>query len=264
MKSPHKTNKEIARSWQEYHEAILTITFVRWLIGLAILMIAFVVIASTAAKTIVSSDFTNASILVIQIVGVAVAAIMIVFTIVDLQTRTYRTLRRQNYMRLELESIALFQFDIANTELAAQIWADRPLPDRSDHVAAIRVQQYVSSILNLFEIAVRSRRIDEMPHDAFASWVIWIAELCSRPNFQTIWTERYPDMRWNYISELRQLIDFGVSLHLELGNGSTESAVAADLESASHALVVSFFSFAADMFRCDEIRHWFDESGKQI
>lgn len=149
----------------------------------------------------------------VQMVSLVVAALMILFQVVDQQERTLITSRQEIYQRLELESISLFRFDIQNPDLAAYLWEDSAAPSRLDATWSTRLQQYVAQVLNLFEMAVRLRQENVMPAEVFGSWVIWINSLCESEHFSRIWRDHDPDLRWNYVPLLRKIVDAGLAIH---------------------------------------------------
>lgn len=185
-----------------------------------------------------------------QILGFSIAGLVLSVTIAWQAQSAREATRREIYQRLELEAIALFRFDIANTKLAAYIWSDVRLPNKDKFTddLKIRLLQYICQYLNLFEMAVRFRADGVMPPDIFGSWVIWIDSFCRSKNFCAYWHRLEPELRWNYISQLRDIIDHGLLIHHD-----GISPIKQPEEKTK-----KFFSFIADEYNCDVVKKWLD------
>jgi hypothetical protein len=153
--------------------------------------------------------------------------------------RDTRNKRREIYQNLELASVDIFRFEAQNSTIVEKVWFAGKLPKKGT-VEYETVRAYVYQILNLFEMAVRFRRQGIMPNDVFGSWVIWFYDLCSAPGFSALW----PDMRWNYLPELREILTEGLTIT------SRHDAEAARQK---------FFEFMATQFRDKSIRLWLTE-----
>ncbi len=181
-----------------------------------------------------------------QLLGIIIAAILVVTTNSINAKRDRETTHQQIYQNLELASIDLFRFE-NNPEtrsLISAVWADGDVA--LNDVDRYRVQEYVCQFLNLFEMGVRFRRDDVMPHDVFGSWLIWIWELCGRPVFQALWEK---DLKWNYIELLRNVISDGIKRQLEPGNDSEKRE--------------KFFADVSGIFTdCPYCKNWFRNISK--
>jgi len=231
----------------------------RVLVWIGGLLIATVLILAVLPFPILRLEVKDSIGSAIQIAAFLIAALMVLFTVVSEEraTRasvereerlTRATVEREIYQRLEVESIALFRFNILNRSLAAHIWEQANLPKE---MGGICLEDYLSQILNLFEMAVRFRRLDIAPHDAFASWVVWIDNLCSSQHFCAYWREHNTRLRWSYVPELRDLIDKGLDIH----HGNQEGPPMG----TEQARTKRFFETVADHFNCNVIRHWYSE-----
>lgn len=121
-----------------------------------------------------------------------------------------QAIRDQIYQRLELESIKLFRFENDNVELARITW-DSTKPYETimmDKDEAYRVLQHVCQVLNLFEMAVRFKKVDIVHEDVFESWIAWIYDLCASSVFLHFWY--LEEVRDNYIEQFQNIIDKGL------------------------------------------------------
>jgi hypothetical protein len=147
-----------------------------------------------------------------------------------------RDKKRDTYQKLELASIDLFRFEVANPAVVDGLNIRGGLPAEGT-AARKAVESYVYQILNLFEMAVRFREEDVMPPDVFGSWVIWFHDLCCAENFPLLW----PDMQLNYLPDLRRIMTEGIRL------------VAGNECEATRA---QFFALVAEQVCDPTIRNW--------
>jgi hypothetical protein len=233
-----------------YLEIMRPLPLARVMIRFGLLLIVIVLSLVLIPDHIFKFELKDALQDVFQILSFLIAALMVVVSIANQKRETTDSACQQIYQRLELESINLFRFDIDHLELASYIWGDRPLPNKDDTNEKILLQQYVAQILNLFEMAVRFRKDDIMPHDVFGSWVIWIDSLCESKNFCAYWREYDRDLRWNYIPELRGIINDGLKIH---HGGEPANPV---LDEEKQKKTDTFFKMVSDRFKCTIIREW--------
>jgi hypothetical protein len=152
-----------------------------------------------------------------QVVSIIVAASMVVFLVRREAAEALKVSRQQIYQALELGSIRLFRFECENPELIAALWypTERRLGQSgSKLVSDYQLRAYICQILNLFEMAVRFRRDDVFTHEIFASWIIWMWELCCEPVFQKIWEA---GVKRNYIPIFCEIMTAGIKLCNERG-----------------------------------------------
>lgn len=161
-----------------------------------------------------------------QIIGVVIAAAMIVVTNLFNSKQASRNARQQIYQTLELQSIELFRFEADHPELVEEFWFADNIPDEERTkgprglkvhalVSEYQVKQYICQMLNLFEMAFRFRKENIVPADVFGSWVIWMWELCCEPRFAKMWYDA-GGLKYNYIGDFRDAMSKGVDLATQL------------------------------------------------
>ena len=148
-----------------------------------------------------------------QIIGIIIAATMVVVTNRHNAERADDTERQVIYQTLELESVRLFRFECEHPELVARLWfpGHPALPETVRYPQDIRefqLREYICQILNLFEMACRFRSQRIFEAEVFKSWVIWMWELCGEEAFQKQWDEG--ELKLNYVERLREIIDSGI------------------------------------------------------
>lgn len=170
----------------------------------------------------------------LQMVGIIVAAAMIVVTNRMNARQTNENSRQQIYQTLELQSIELFRYETTNPELFALLWHPEkitapddgtpptPEEERQSNIRIYQLRQYICQMLNLFEMAVRFRIDGIVLPEVFGSWVIWMWELCLEEVFQQHWDNGIHGLRFNYIPDFRRLMDKGVDLAREKGDDGIE------------------------------------------
>lgn len=243
-------------AWRDYLKTTRELPLVRAAVRVAISLSLISFILLFVPDNILPSKTKDALETPLQLLGVSVAALMVVISIVHQEQAARFTANHQVYQSLELESIKLFRYEMENFELSEYIWIEQPLVDAEKSRNKFRITQYLAQILNIFEMAVRFRKNHIMPSDVFGSWVIWMSDLCSSNTFRNHWQEMEPDLRWNYIPELREIIDDGLIIHhqnqeqssLGLGGGNSSPDIATQ----------RFFEMIARKFDCDQIRNWFE------
>lgn len=170
---------------------------------------------------------------------------------------------RETYLKLELASIDLFRFEADKLEIIRPIWEGSKKrktitvksPDHSsnkttdNHIVGIKAEDlvrmnYVCQILNLFELSLKFREEKVLPKDVFGSWVAWYYLLINAPGFPEIWE----DVKWDYIPDLRKIINEGLKI---VGNSSNSS----DDEKRS-----KFYKKVSEIVKCDIVADWTDNT----
>ncbi|MEO5805633.1 hypothetical protein [Devosia sp.] len=150
-----------------------------------------------------------------QFIGILIAAVMVVLSNRFSADQAARAKGQETYQGLEFASVELFRFDIANPELVEALWFPT-LQDGLYHPPADKIQkhmleQYICQILNLFEMAYRFRKENIVPHDVYASWIIWMYELCEAEAFQHFWHDE--EIAPHYIEDFRKLMNYGIEIN---------------------------------------------------
>jgi hypothetical protein len=146
-----------------------------------------------------------------SILGIVAAALAIIISNRQQSYKEQQASRDQIYQQLEVESINLFRFEIANVELARIVWDDDEITFdelQKDKNMAYQVLQHICQVLNLFEMAVRFKRDGIAHEDVFMSWEAWIFELCKSKIFLNYWY--IENVKDNYIKIFQDIIDDGL------------------------------------------------------
>ncbi len=162
----------------------------------------------------------------------------LIFFIIQ-QKRANRIEKNENYLRLELASNELFQFEAANAELM-NIYdvPERPAGYVADQVAETRMTAFHFMTLNLFEISTRLRWDSTIEADVYGSWVIWYYNTMEGWYFR----ENWPEYRMNYTPQLRNMFDGFIAEW--------------DPEEDDEARTKRFFDHVADVYDCPVVRKW--------
>ena len=113
--------------------------------------------------------------------------------------------RREIYQRLELASIELFRFEADHLDLIRPLWDGSEPP--ADPAAYQAYRNYLSQILNLFEMAAELYCEGVLDEDVFASWVAWFQEIGRAPGFRPMWEG---GLRDHYTGALCELMDCAI------------------------------------------------------
>ncbi len=205
-----------------------------------------------------SSDLMQLLAAAAQMLGVIVAAAMIVVTNAFNARQAERTSRQQIYQTLELQAVSLFRFETGRGDLVGQLWvdeADGGTPPK-DAIAEYQLSQYICQFLNLFEMAFRFRKEDVVEHQVFGSWVIWMWSLCERAPFRERWKG---DMRMNYVPDFRAVIDEGVRLCDDLARLPRKTSAETRRMKADAALEAFFRHMAQALDGCPAVLAWLDD-----
>lgn len=143
---------------------------------------------------------------IIPLASAAIAATISLY----IAKRNLRNAQDQTYQKLEFESIALFRFEAANAEIVAKFYNETELKwNELSEEDTVKMESYITQVLNLFEIAVTYRNNKIFPRDKFATWVPWFYEVCESPTFQFNWEPEFKD---HYSEILAELLDSGIDL----------------------------------------------------
>lgn len=140
------------------------------------------------------------ALLEILVMLASVAAVLYGF---HLERRRDREIaRREIYQRLELASIELFRFEADHLDLIRPLYDGSPPP--VDPAAFHAYRNYLSQILNLFEMAAELYCDGVVDEDVFASWVAWFREVGQAPGFKPMWDG---GLRDHYTGALCEVMD---------------------------------------------------------
>jgi MFS family permease len=180
-----------------------------------------------------------------QIVGIVIAAAMIVLTNLINSKQQNQTAQHKIYQTLELQSVQLFQWEIEHPKQVEAFWYRKSPPRES--IRRYLLKQYVCQMLNLFEMAVRFRRQGIIAPEVFGSWVIWMWEVCNAKVFHQLWAS--DDALWsNYVVEFREVMSKGVLISRGRGNDEQKRK--------------AFFAFVGKALRCEKVLDWFDNPSR--
>ncbi|HEX8663075.1 MAG TPA: hypothetical protein VF744_03485 [Beijerinckiaceae bacterium] len=188
---------------------------------------------------------------IFQVVGIVVAAYMVVVTNDRNTKQQIETAQRETYQKLELSSVELFRFECTHPEFAQLLWesetrSERGEPRQLPEVSNYQLREYIFQMLNLFEMACRFRFDGIIKPEIFGSWVIWIWQLCREPVFHQEW---HSDMRLHYIERFRGIVDKGVWLSQVHGKQGEKEARR------------SFFKFVSEALGgCEVVAEWLDHA----
>jgi hypothetical protein len=161
-----------------------------------------------------------------------VSSIVLVLTLLIMikeYQKDIKTRKQDLYATLELSSIKLFQLIIERPELAKIYDTQIDINKLSDHEKN-SLENYVASLLNLFEIHFNLRLSKSIEPEIFASWLPWFYELCISPGFKQLWDK----ILWkHYVPQFRNFIN---SLIETIENNNESSKEKAFYEKASELL----------------------------
>lgn len=232
-------------------------TWASRIVGLAFLVMSFLVLYHYlfGGKDAEAYNFSDMVQELVQVLGFLATGLLVYISIVREEKSSRESASQQIYQQLEIESIALFRFDIDHTDLARYIWGTCPLPQEANahdddfDREYLRLIQYVAQHLNLFEMAVRFRIDGIMSPDVFGSWVIWICNLCECDNFREIWQDPEVELQWNYIKDFREIVNEGVDIFDKSEkNGRSVREGRKD-----------FFEYVGTKINCPIVLQWYNE-----
>ncbi len=110
--------------------------------------------------------------------------------------------KNDHYIQFELSSLEIFRLTIEFPELL-ELYNPDP-KKKLKRKAGERLNEFASSLLNLFEIQFRSRKKKNIEPIIFASWIPWIISLVRGKYFREIWKN---DLYIHYEPAFRKFID---------------------------------------------------------
>jgi hypothetical protein len=191
-----------------------------------------------------------------QTAGIIIAATMVVLTNRFTADQARRSAGQVIYQKLENASVQLFRFEAEHPELVKALWFEEPilLGDNAtveDKLAAYNLEQYVCQMLNLFEMELRFRREGIIPPDVFASWVVWMYEVCCLPTFVHLWRN---ELEAHYITDFQTLINEGIHV------GQSDVPYRDSSDEPDWQKVQRFYDKVAELVSpdnpCGEVRNW--------
>ena len=194
-----------------------------------------------------------------QTAGIIIAATMVILTNRFTADQARRSAGQAIYQQLEFASVELFRFEVDHPDLVEALWFRDPAPTKktptvADKIAAYRLEQYASQILNLFEMELRFRREGIIPPDVFASWVVWIYEVCCLPAFVDIWRK---ELNPHYI------LDFQVLINEAIEVGESDVPYRDKSDKPDWHKVQHFYDKVAELVSpgspCLEVKTWLSE-----
>ena len=202
----------------------------------------------------------------ISLVAWIVGLLTFIFTILTFQRQNKRQRRielQENYLKLELESNAVFRFEAEH----GGILADYKLSVRPDDYGAgvepadlLKRESVADNFflqqLNLFEIAARFRRDEVFAPHIFGSWVIWFHDVTRSWWFRERWESEYSD---NYTEDLYYIFTPMVAYFNEMV--ACEAISDRDDDPHAGALKKIFFEHVAERFRCPVVLEWLKRGG---
>jgi hypothetical protein len=127
--------------------------------------------------------------------------------VVGIQTfrRSIRVNKDSNYIRAESTSNEVFKMVIEHPELN-NLYTDSDSMKISEvsEELKIKMKEYATILLNLFEVQFQLRKSKSISAVRFASWAPWIILLINGHFFKIVWAN---DLRMHYVPEFRALID---------------------------------------------------------
>lgn len=120
----------------------------------------------------------------------------------ELAEREQKRAQVEIYQRLELASSELHRFEADHLELIRPLYTGKNAPTEpaQSHVYS----NYVSQILNLFEMQIELFCNGLVDRDNLDTWLPWFNELGLAPGFRAVWTDGVSD---NYSRRLRRVLD---------------------------------------------------------
>lgn len=110
--------------------------------------------------------------------------------------------KRENYLKLEFESVALFRFCSENPNVPRFLEGKLPATDENAKLDET-TYWFVCQTLNLFEIIISFRKERIISSEIFSTWVAWFYELATAKRFKEYWNE----LSFHYLGDLSEMID---------------------------------------------------------
>lgn len=161
------------------------------------------------------------------------------------------TANHQNYQRLELASIQVFQNEIEHPDLS-DVWVkDRPTLGAGP-LPLYFFDAFLYQQLNLFEMAYSFCADGQLDKEVLGSWLIWFANLCRSPYFREFWTQT--EAPHNYVHGFQEIITKGCEIY------SAETYATGPLTDAVKDKHRQFFAFVGKQMKSRELETWFDRT----
>jgi len=183
--------------------------------------------------------------------GVVVAGLTFVAAYLYGKRKDRETANHENYQRLELASLKVFQNEMDHPELA-EVWEKNRSALESGERPLYFYDAFFYQQLNLFEMACSFCLDGELSSDVFGSWVLWFANLCRSPYFREFWTQT--EAAQNYIAAFRALMDEGCKLY------AGETYKAGSDSQALWAKHHEFFRYVGQHMKLPDLATWLDRT----
>lgn len=148
--------------------------------------------------------------------------------------------RRENYMRLEFESVALFRFLSEHPEVVEYLEQDREEDSRLETASFWLASQAV----NLFEIIISLHRDKLVTTPILATWVAWFYELGTAVGFRRHWDE----LSFHYLGDVSTILDKAIG----------QPPLRQMLETREFKPLIEFYDHTATVIGGQEIRDHLD------
>lgn len=197
-----------------------------------------------------TTDWTIHLLDVVTAVGIIVTIYSFLMAYLYGKRKDQQTANHQNYQRLELASIQVFQNEIDHPELA-QIWEKNRKEVRSEQLPLHLYDAFLYQHTNLFEMAYSFCADGDLEAEIFGSWVLWFANLCRSPYFRDFWTKT--EAPQNYIHGFRDIMNEGCKLY----DGQVYHPE--NRTQVLHEKHRQFFRYVAKQIKSPELEKWLDQ-----
>ena len=145
-------------------------------------------------------------------IGIILALAAVFFELRSQRNRDRELARRDQersqfeiYQRLELASNDLHRFEADHLDLIRPLYTGKGAP--TDPAELHAYTNYVSQIMNLFELQIELYRRKLVEEDTLCTWLPWFNDLGAAPGFPDVWSD---DFRPNYSNHLQRVMDLAV------------------------------------------------------
>jgi len=119
----------------------------------------------------------------------------------ELAKREQRRAQTEIYLRLELASSDLHRFEADHLDLIRPLYTGQDVP--TDPAAVHAYNNYVSQILNLFELQMELYCTELIDEANLRTWLPWFNELGRAPGFAGVWANGVAE---NYSERLQEVM----------------------------------------------------------
>lgn len=145
---------------------------------------------------------------IIQIIAQVLTTAGLLFVLYE-YFKSVKLRKEENYIQMEMKSLELFRLTIDYPELL-KLYESAP-KKRLKRKEQLRLSEYATSLLNMFEIQCRLRKKAHIDPVIFASWIPWIISLINGSFFRTAWKKELfihyePEFR-KFIFDLVEIVD---------------------------------------------------------